>query len=390
VQIPDLHDQGAFFAASCDRCRRSSELKLTASKMRGEVVPLTVEQDASQVEHPLGTTSAPTHPRAIETHSDEVADRTFDDAGGDVEIVAPKGVVAHAMAMLADVREDIEQLLAPGLVAGTGLRDGGVGRRQRGGDLVGAAPATQFANSVADPCGEFVGALAVQTSSSRPQLFDDVDPVDARLGLGEPGRLLIPDRFGAIGEEQRALGSVAALDRLVVEPLEQRGVALEGRVEPLVDRAFARAVVGAAQRVDRTDERDLGVLRLVTLGGRGRCRSRRRIRRRRRAVPDRFTRGRCRSRNSARSMWGAPPPSTWMTRISPSSSGAAAPSRNGRASAPTASTMRSVERWLGDHSQNCAKVVRALANASCAHSRVTDNTVDKLNPPHRPSTRSIG
>jgi hypothetical protein len=28
--------------------------------------------------------------------------------------------------------------------------------------------------------------------------------------------------------------------------------------------------------------------------------------------------------------------------------------------------VRSVLRWLGDHSQNCAKVARALANASWA------------------------
>ncbi len=131
------------------------------SEMRGEVVPLTVEQDAAQVEYRLGAASAPSHPGAVKTHPDEVADRAFDDPSGDVEIVAPKRLVAHAMAMLADVCEHIEQLLALGLVAGAGLRSGGVGGRQRGGDLVGAALATQLADSVAHPCGELLGALAV-------------------------------------------------------------------------------------------------------------------------------------------------------------------------------------------------------------------------------------
>src|SRR5215468_9541288 len=85
--------------------------------------------------------------------------------------------------------------------------------------------------------------------------------------LGEPGRLLVPDRLGTICEKQRALGAVPALDRLLMQPLEQRGVALEGRVDPLVDRPFAGPVVAAGpQRVDHAHERDLGVLALVALG----------------------------------------------------------------------------------------------------------------------------
>src|SRR5215470_16954891 len=91
-------------------------------------------------------------------------------------------------------------------------------------------------------------------------------PVDTRLRLGEPGRLLIPDRFGTVGEEQRALGTVAALDRFEMEPLEQRGVALEGRVRAFVDGTLARAVLARTERVDHPDERDLGVLALVALG----------------------------------------------------------------------------------------------------------------------------
>jgi len=234
--------------------------------MGPELIPLAVEQDTAQMEHPLRSASAPSHAWTVESHANEVADRAFDDAGGDVEVVGAKRVVAHPMAVLAEVREDVEQLLALGFVARAGLRDGGVGGRQRGDDLVGSARASQVTDSLGDPRGELVGALTVQTSSSAPQLLDDVDPVDARLGLGERTGLLVPDRFTAIGKEQRAFGAVASLDRLVVEPLEQGGVALEGRVEPLVDRPFATAVGGAAQRVDRADERDLGVLALVTFG----------------------------------------------------------------------------------------------------------------------------
>ncbi len=40
-------------------------------------------------------------------------DGAFDGAGGDVEVVGAQLVVAHAMAMLAQVLEDIDQLVAP-------------------------------------------------------------------------------------------------------------------------------------------------------------------------------------------------------------------------------------------------------------------------------------
>jgi len=52
--------------------------------------------------------------------------------------------------------------------------------------------------------------------------------------------------------------------------------------------------------------------------------------------------------------------------------------------------MRSTARWAGAHSQKCANVVLAPANAEAAHNRATDLTVDKLNPPQSPSARSIG
>lgn len=97
--------------------------------MRGELVPLTVQQGAAEVEHVLRAASAPAHSRVVESHPDEVADGTFNRTRGDIEIVAAKHVVAHAMAMLAEVREDGEHLLALALVAGPGLRDGSVGGR---------------------------------------------------------------------------------------------------------------------------------------------------------------------------------------------------------------------------------------------------------------------
>jgi hypothetical protein len=58
--------------------------------MGDELVPLTVEEDATQVEHVLGTTAAPAHPRTVESHSQEVAHGPFASAGSDVEIVAPQ------------------------------------------------------------------------------------------------------------------------------------------------------------------------------------------------------------------------------------------------------------------------------------------------------------
>lgn len=96
--------------------------------------------------------------------------------------------------------------------------------------------------------------------------FDDVNPVDAGLSLGEVLRLEVPDRVGAVGEEQRALATIATLGRLAGEPLEQCGVTLEGGAQPLVDRPFAGAIGHRLERVDHADERDLGVLALVAFG----------------------------------------------------------------------------------------------------------------------------
>jgi len=68
------------------------------SKMRGEVIPLAVEENAAQVEHMLGAASAPSHPRTIEPHTDEVADSAFARTGADLEIATAEFVVGHAVA----------------------------------------------------------------------------------------------------------------------------------------------------------------------------------------------------------------------------------------------------------------------------------------------------
>ena len=161
------------------------------------------------MEHALGAALAPAHPGPIEAHADEVADRALDGAGADVKVVVAQRVVRHALAMLAEVGLDLEHLRALGLVARAGLRDGSVRVRQRRDDLGWTAPATQLAHAVGHPRGELIGAFAMQTPACGPQLLDDVHPVDARLGGGEPARVLLPDRLGAVGEEQRAHAQAA-------------------------------------------------------------------------------------------------------------------------------------------------------------------------------------
>jgi hypothetical protein len=51
----------------------------------------------------------------------------------------------------------------------------------------------------------------MEASADLPELLDDMEPVEAGLGLGEVARLKLPDGVGTIGEEQGALGAVAAL-----------------------------------------------------------------------------------------------------------------------------------------------------------------------------------
>ena len=46
--------------------------------MFGELVPLTVEQHAPEVQQSLGSLPAPSHARSVEAHGDEVAHGSLD------------------------------------------------------------------------------------------------------------------------------------------------------------------------------------------------------------------------------------------------------------------------------------------------------------------------
>src|SRR6266581_6351277 len=77
-----------------------------------------------------------------------------------------------------------------------------------------------------------------------------------------PDLLKTPDMLTAISKEHCLLLAVAALERLAVQPHEERFVALEGRDEPLVDGSLD-ALGSAAQGVDDADDGQFCVLALV-------------------------------------------------------------------------------------------------------------------------------
>src|SRR5690606_35266741 len=73
--------------------------------------------------------------------------------------------------------------------------------------------------------------------------------------------------LGAVGQEQDfgdLLRAIAALLRLVLQPLEQCAIALEGRVDALVERAVEFSALVASQRIECTDRCDLRVFRLLS------------------------------------------------------------------------------------------------------------------------------
>ena len=114
-----------------------------------------------------------------------------------------------------------------------------------------------------DPSGKLLASLAVQATARLPELLDDVVPVDARHRIGEVGLLQTPDVVRAIGEEEAALATVTASDRVFLEPAKEGFVALESRQQALVERPLeAVPGDGAAQHAD---EGDLRVLALVAL-----------------------------------------------------------------------------------------------------------------------------
>src|SRR5580692_7996914 len=107
-----------------------------------EVIPLAVEQDASQVQDHLGTVPSPAHAGPVEAYADQVADGALDDAGADVEVLPPQAVVAHADSVLAEVGGGLLQDVSAVLVAGTGRGGRGQCAVQLGEHIV-ELPATQ-------------------------------------------------------------------------------------------------------------------------------------------------------------------------------------------------------------------------------------------------------
>jgi hypothetical protein len=78
----------------------SREAQRAVGKEASEVVPLVVEQDAAQVQDAFGSVTTPAHSRAIQAHSDQIADSAFDDARSDWLKAAPNstlgaGFTAH-------------------------------------------------------------------------------------------------------------------------------------------------------------------------------------------------------------------------------------------------------------------------------------------------------
>jgi hypothetical protein len=71
---------------SAPRFTRETELREACETGR-EVRPLTVQQDAAQVQDALGALPSPPHTGAVEAHSDQVADGAFDDTAPDDEVV---------------------------------------------------------------------------------------------------------------------------------------------------------------------------------------------------------------------------------------------------------------------------------------------------------------
>src|SRR6266498_689563 len=209
----------------------------------------------------LGATAAPAHPRSIEAYADEVAHGALCGACADVEILPAQVPIAQAALVLDQVLEDFVEAIALALVVWTGLWDRGVGVAQRFDDGK-DSPLAQPSSLLADPSTQLFGALGVDALARGPELLDDVVPVQTHLRVGEVDLLKTPDMLRAISKEHCLLLAVATLERLAVQPYEERFVALEGRDEPLVDGSLD-ALGSAAQGVDDADDRQFGVLALV-------------------------------------------------------------------------------------------------------------------------------
>ena len=87
---------------------------------------------------------------------------------------------------------------------------------------------------------------------------------------------------------------------------------------------------------------------------------------------------------------GAPLPSTVMSRTSVSSSGTTACSRNGRASLPIASTIRSTDRGAGAQPSRSRRICRVGRNAIIAANFATSVISGSVKFPGKPRARVIG
>ena len=211
----------------------------------------------------LGAVASPSHAGSIEAEADEVAHGALDRTGADVEVVATQRRVRHPLLVRREVLEDGEQSLATALVPGAGLRDRVV-RRGHVFEHVGDLATSQLAQLLGDPLPKWRAALRMETTSSLPELFGDVVPVDARHSLREIDLLVSPDVIGAVGEKEAALATVTATLGVYGEPAKERLVAFEGRDEALVDGSLP-SVARRPESVDHADESNFGVLALVTL-----------------------------------------------------------------------------------------------------------------------------
>src|SRR5713101_6162122 len=209
----------------------------------------------------LGPSSAPAHAWSVEAYGDEVADGAFGGACTDVQILPAQISIAQAALVFDQVLEDSVDALALPLVVRTRLWNRSIDVAQ-GFDDGKDSPLSQPSRLLADPSTQLFGALGVDALARGPELLDDVVPVQTHLGVREVDLLKTPDMLTAISKEHRLLLAVATLERLAVQPHEERFVALEGRDEPLVDGPLD-ALGSAAQSVDDANDGQFGVLALV-------------------------------------------------------------------------------------------------------------------------------
>ena len=216
------------------------------------------------MEDAFGAHATPTHSRTVEPHANEVANGTLDGAASDVEVSRTQSAIAHPVAVEGEVVDDVTESLPLPFVAGACLGDAAESGDEFAEDGANLALSQELLLA-ADPCAQGGRTFRQEALASSPDLFDDVVPVEAGVGEGQVLGLQAPDVVRAIGEKQAGLDAVAALDGLTPKPDEQRFMALEGGVDPLIEGPLA-AMRGLPKGVENADEGDLGVLALVAFG----------------------------------------------------------------------------------------------------------------------------